>query len=253
MFLRKGIIEDFSTKLWRSFGDFSRQRGKCLVAVIVLAIVVRLLALPFLHVPEPRSHDEFSYILAGETFAMGRLTNPTPPLWQFFETEHELSVPTYMSKYPPLQGFVIAAGILLGNKWIGILLNFGLMCGAIYWMACGFVPMRWALLTALLPLVHPGIASYWVNSYFGGSVAAVGGALAFGASSRLARKISVGNENWFVVGAAIMANSRPFEGALTAFVAFSAAIIELGKKKRLHLLFKPMVGGARIDRAYHTG
>lgn len=237
MFLRTGIVERFSARLWRSFGDFSRQRGKCLLLLIVLAIVARLLALPILHVPEPRSHDEFSYILAGETFAMGRLTNPTPPLWQFFETEHELSVPTYMSKYPPLQGLVIAVGILLGNKWIGILLNFGLMCGAIYWMACGLVPTRWALLAGLLPLVHPGIASYWVNSYFGGSVAAVGGALVLGASSRLARKISLSSENWFVVGAAIMANSRPFEGALTAFVAFSTAISALARKKRLHLLF----------------
>ncbi len=236
LFLRKGIVENFSGKLWRGFGRFSSERGRCLVAVVVFAMVARLLALPILHVPEPRSHDEFSYILAGETFASGRVTNPTPPLWQFFETEHELSVPTYMSKYPPLQGLVIAAGILLGNKWIGILLNFGLMCGAIYWMACGFVPTRWALLAALLPLVHPGIASYWINSYFGGSVAAVGGALAFGATSRLSRRISTGNENWLVVGAAIMANSRPFEGALTTFVACSAMAIELFKRKKFSSL-----------------
>ncbi|MBI2812419.1 MAG: hypothetical protein HYX67_16560, partial [Candidatus Melainabacteria bacterium] len=235
-FLRKGFVETFSGNLWRRFGEFSEQRGKCLVAIVVFAIVARLAALPTLHVPEPRSHDEFSYILAGETFASGRITNPTPPLWQFFETEHQLLTPTYMSKYPPLQGFVIALGILLGNKWVGILLNFGVMCGAIYWMACGFLPTRWALLSALMPLVHPGIASYWVNSYFGGSVAAVGGALTFGASSRLARKISTGNGNLLVLGTAILANSRPFEGAVTAFVAWSAAAFALFKKRKLRLL-----------------
>lgn len=237
LFLRTGIVERFSSKLWRAFGRFSAERGKSFVALVALAIVVRLLALPILYVPEPRSHDEFAYILAGQTFALGRLTNPTPPLWHHFETEHELMVPTYASKYPPLQGLLIAAGILLGNKWIGVLLSYGLMCGSIYWMACGFVPTRWALLSGLLPLVHPGIASYWVNSYFGGTVAAIGGALAFGAAARLSRRVSISNENWLVLGAAIMANTRPFEGALTTFVACSAMVIELFKRKKFLSLF----------------
>lgn len=240
-FLRKGFFESSCARLWRIFDNFSKERIKCLATIVIFAIALRLAALPLMHVPEPRSHDEFSYILAGETFASGRVTNPTPPLWQFFETEHQLLVPTYMSKYPPLQGVLVALGILLGNKWLGILLNFGLMCGAIYWMACGFLPTRWALLSALMPLVHPGIASYWVNSYFGGSVAAVGGALTFGASSRLARKIATGNEIWLVLGTAIMANSRPFEGAVTAFVAWSAAAFKLFNSKKLPQLFVPQL------------
>lgn len=70
-------------RLERSAGRFARRKTLVILAVAMAAILGRIALLPVFHVPVPGIHDEFSYLLAGDTFAHGRLTNRRI-LWQYF-------------------------------------------------------------------------------------------------------------------------------------------------------------------------
>src|SRR4051812_14266739 len=171
------------------FQRTSTVRGIIVVlAVTPVALRLLLATLPGFHLPRPFIPDEFSYILAGDTFAHFRLTNPQHPLWQFFDSFHVLSHPTYASKYPPGQGLFLAAGkLLFGSFRAGVHLSIVLLTASVYWMLRGWAPRRWAVLGALIVIVRFGLFSYWMDSFWGGAVAAIGGTLVLGAYPRILR------------------------------------------------------------------
>jgi hypothetical protein len=201
-------------KLERILANTARRKRLAVLLTGLSVIAIRAALIPILGVPQPRFNDEFSYLLAGDTFAHGRLSNPTHPMWIHFENLHIIQKPTYMSMYPPAEGIVLALGERLGNPWIGQALVTALMCASIGWMLQAWVPPGWALLGAALAVLRLGLMSYWMNTYFAASVVALGGALVLGAWPRLRQRLRIRHALLMGLGLVILANSRPYEGLI---------------------------------------
>jgi hypothetical protein len=204
----------------RVFDSLARRRWLAVLMTGLAALAGRVALLPVLPIREPAITDEFSYLLAADTFSQGRVTNPTHPLWKHFETIHVLQHPTYASMYPMAQGLILAAGkIVFGHPWAGVCASVAVMCALLCWMLQGWLPPRWALLGGLLGVLRLGLFGYWIDSYWGGALAACGGLLVTGALPRIQRHKRVRDALPMAFGMVILANSRPYEGFVLSLAA----------------------------------
>ncbi|MEX2300271.1 MAG: hypothetical protein WD733_05005 [Bryobacterales bacterium] len=225
------LLPSIPASVWalpsRLLRRFTRTRARAVLWSALLTYVACAL-LSWLNPPVPRVVDEFSYLLASDTFAHGRLTNPPHPLGEHFEALHVLPAPTYQSKYPPGQGLFLAAGqALTGRPIVGVWLSMAAGAAALCWMLLAWMPPRWALLGALLPAFRFGSLAlwdenwfaYWATTYWGGAVGLLGGALVFGALPRLLGRARPRDAALLGLGLIVLANSRPFEGLAAAIPA----------------------------------
>jgi hypothetical protein len=187
----------------------------CLVVGVTSVLVNALFSA--IRWPVPSIHDEFSYLLGADTFAHGRLTNPSHPMWHFFESFHIIQQPTYASKYPPALSFLLAAAqVVTGTPVVGLWIGMGLASAATCWMLQAWVSRRWAFAGGMLVALHSGMAIWWGQFFWGGAVPMLGGALLFGAWRRMIQKPRVSHGCTMAIGLIILANSRPCEGLIAS-------------------------------------
>lgn len=210
-------------------GVFIRLARRTKLAIVIcglLPVMARLALLGIMPVPNPSIHDDFGHLLLGDTLAHGRLSNRPHALWQHFESIHILQQPTYASMYLPGQGSFLALGeVLFHEPWAGVAISVGLMFAALCWAMQGWLPPAWAFYGTLIAILKIGVTGAWMNSYLGGPVPAIGGALLIGCVPRLrAMRFSILYGLLFGAGVAILMNTRPYEGGLLTL----AILIYLG-------------------------
>jgi len=243
-----------------NFGELRNQRVQFTLILLaaILPAGLRVAMLPWRHIPEPSICDEFGHLLVADTLVSGRLANPTHPLWRHLDTLYVLQRPTYSSIYPIGQGALLSAGKLLGHPWLGVVLSVALMCGALAWVLSQVLPLKWVAL-GIAPIAF-SYGLQWIDSYWGGSLCALGGALLFGAIIKLHRSPSVSMAIVAAVGWSIVWFVRPFESLLLLVLLWSVVgnlTMRAGSGRiswiapiTLILLFQGCAGGLTLAHNY---
>jgi len=218
--------------VWQKWaGPANRLVSKTLWCMVILGALPVVLRLSMLHtspIPTALGADDFSYLLLGDTLAHFRLTNPTHPMHRFFETLFILQEPSYSSIYPLGPGLALAFGQLVFRQpWAGIAISMAAFTSLCYWTLRAWTTPGWALVGGVLAVIEFGPFNHWMNTYWGGALAAAAGCLVFGAMPRLKDRWRIRDAVLLGIGLAIHVLTRPFESIFLglAVILFFAPVI----------------------------
>jgi hypothetical protein len=208
---------------WNGWANKFAERAIWSMAILAaLPVALRLAMLHTSPIPTALGADDFSYLLLGDTLAHFRLTNPMHPMHRFFETLFVLQEPSYSSIYPLGPGLALAFGqVVFRQPWAGIALSTAAFTSLCYWMLRAWVKPGWALAGGVLAVIQFGPLSHWMNTYWGGALAAAAGCLVFGAMPRLKDRWRTRDAILLGIGLAIHVLTRPFE---TIFLGLSVVL-----------------------------
>ena len=194
--------------------------------------------------PSPNIHDEFNYLLASDTFAHGRLTNPTPPVWHHFEQFYVVMQPPFALKYGVAQPLFMAMG-----QRLAIFKSPGRHIAEYGAGRSQFVLDAPSLSTRGMGLARrtAGGGSHQLVQLFrqchwGGSVAILGGRPLLGAAARLGRRSRARDGLLMALGLLLLANGArlkapsshcPFASIPCGFFFASARVFAPGCRASL--------------------
>lgn len=168
-------------------------------------------------VAEPLTAIEAANRFAAESLARGRLGVEPPGPAAFFETRELLADPRLVSRRPIAPAAWLATGFAFGAPLLGAWLGVGAVAAAVAWTVRGFTAARWAWVAGLGTLTLISFHHPWAQTFAGGTVPAIGGALWLGALVRRARRsTALGTAASAAAGLALLVLSQPVEGLLFA-------------------------------------
>lgn len=122
---------------------------------------------------------------------------------------------------------MLAVGQRLGHPIVGSSLAIGFSMAALVWMLMGWLPRKYNALIVLFVVCHPAFQWVWGQSYWGGALAMAGGSLLLGSFARLRHDFQIKYAVIAGLGVVLLANCRPFEGAILTAVVGLALLSKL--------------------------
>jgi len=230
----------------------------CMLGLAMLPVLFRLALLVHHPVPSPDIYDEFGHLFVADTLRHFRFANPPQALPNFFETFFILQEPTYSSIYPIGQGVMLAIGrAISGYPWVGVLLSTSAFAALCYWALRAWTTPAWALAGGILAMIEFGPLNQWMNSYWGGSLAAAAGCLVFGALPRLTKQVGTRDALLLGCGIAIHLLVRPYESIFLLIAVLLYLIPSASKVMRamplVVLAVLPAIGVTLLQSKSITG